>query len=100
MIKVEFPVNMPGDTLGVLTIVAKIEDSDTYGNVTAQGDINWAQVVPLAKLPHRGLGDTDAPLWMVYTLIILLSAVWFHYLYVIYLIVKIKLAKSSIKTIA
>ncbi len=100
MVKVEFPVDMPGDTLGVLTIVARVEESDTYGNVQAHGNINWAQPVPLPVLPHRGLGDTDAPLWMVYTLIVLLSAVWFHYLYVVYLIVKIKKAKNSIKSIA
>jgi len=92
---VEFPVEMPGDSVGVLTIVAKIEESDTYGNVEAQGVVNWGKPVPLKVKEHRGLGDTDAPLWMVYTLIILLSAVWFHYLYVIFLIVKIKLARSS-----
>jgi hypothetical protein len=95
-VMVEFPVEMPGDTLGILTIVAKIEESDIYGSVVSQGVINWGQPVALKAEKHRGLGDTDAPLWMVYTLIILLSAVWFHYLYVIFLIVKIKLSRSSI----
>ena len=93
---VEFPVDMPGDTIGVLTIVAKIEDSEIYGNVESQGVINWGEPVPLAIEKQRGLGDTDAPLWMVYTLIILLSVVWFHYIYVIFTIVKIKLARNSI----
>ncbi len=95
-IMVEFPVEMPGDSAGMLTIVSKIEESDTYGNVEARGVVNWGQPVPINVEKHRGLGDTDAPLWMVYTLIILLSAVWFHYLYVIFLIIKIKLARSSI----
>lgn len=90
---VPFPVTMPGDTLGVLTIAAKIEDNDVYGNVEAWGKINWAHPVPLAVEAKRGLGDTDAPLWMVYTLIVLLSAVWLHYAYVIFLIIKIKLSK-------
>jgi hypothetical protein len=93
---VPFPVQMPGDTAGVITIVAKIEDNDVYGNVEAWGEINWARRVPLAVEARRGLGDTDAPLWMVYTLIVLLSAVWLHYAYVIFLIVKIKLAKHEI----
>lgn len=91
-----FPVDMPGDSIGVLTIVAKIEDHDLYGNVEAWGTINWARPVPIADEARRGLGDTDAPLWMVYTLIVLLSAVWFHYAYVIFLIIKIKLAKHHI----
>ena len=89
---VEFPIYMPGDTLGVLTIVAQVEEHDMYGTVISSGNINWGIPVPLAIEKQRGLGDTDAPLWMVYTLIILLSAVWFHYLYVIFLMVKIKLA--------
>jgi hypothetical protein len=92
---VPFPVEMPGDTLGVITIAAKIEDNDLYGNVEAWGNINWAHPVPLAVEARRGLGDTDAPLWMVYTLIVRLSAVWFHYAYVIFLVIKIKLAKHE-----
>ena len=94
---VEFPIDMPGDTLGVLTIVAQVEENDLFGTVKSNGKINWGIPVPLAIEKQRGLGDTDAPLWMVYTLIILLSAVWLHYLYVIFLIVKIKLvAKETI----
>lgn len=90
---VPFPVTMPGDSLGVVTIAAKVEDNDMYGNVESWGTINWARPVPVVAEARRGLGDTDAPLWMVYTLIVLLSAVWFHYAYVIFLIIKIKLAK-------
>ena len=93
---VPFPVEMPGDTLGVITIAAKIEDHDLYGNIESWGNINWAKPVPLASEARRGLGDTDAPLWMVYTLIVLLSAVWFHYAYVIFLVIKIKLAKDQV----
>ncbi|HQW03653.1 MAG TPA: hypothetical protein PLR30_14295 [Saprospiraceae bacterium] len=93
---VPFPVEMPGDTLGVITLAAKIEDHDLYGNIESWGNINWAKPVPLATEARRGLGDTDAPLWMVYTLIVLLSAVWFHYAYVIFLVIKIKLAKDQV----
>lgn len=93
---VPFPVDMPGDTLGVITLAAKIEDHDLYGNIESWGNINWAKPVPLASEARRGLGDTDAPLWMVYTLIVLLSAVWFHYAYVIFLVIKIKLAKDQV----
>ena len=93
---VPFPVEMPGDTIGVITIVAKIEENEVYGNVEAWGKINWAHPVALATEARRGLGDTDAPLWMVYTLIVLLSAVWFHYAYVIFLIIKIKLSKHAV----
>ena len=92
----EFPVDMPGDTIGNLSIVSKIEDHKVYGNIESEGKINWGKIVPLPPEKHRGLGDTDAPLWMVYTLIILLSAVWFHYIYVIFLFIKIKMARKAI----
>jgi hypothetical protein len=94
-VKIEFPIDMPGDTVGILTVVAKIEEDKVYGTIESRGVINWGIPVPLVLEKKRGLGDTDAPLWMVYTLIILLSIVWFNYLYVIYLIVKIKIAKYS-----
>ena len=90
---IEFPVDMPGDTVGVLTIVVKVDDNKTYGTIESDGEMNWGIPLQIAKEKHRGLGDTDAPLWMVYTLIILLSAVWFHFFYVIFMIVRIKLAR-------
>jgi hypothetical protein len=93
--QVEFPVDMPGDTAGVLTIVVKIEENRTFGTIESIGKMNWAIQLEPTKDKQRGLGDTDAPLWMVYTLIILLSAVWFHYFYVIFLIIKIKLANRG-----
>jgi hypothetical protein len=93
--QVEFPVDMPGDTAGVLTILVKLEEHKTFGTVESRGEMNWAIPIEPVKEKQRGLGDTDAPLWMVYTLIILLSAVWFHYFYVIFLIIKIKLANRG-----
>lgn len=87
---IDFPVTLPGDTLGYLIIVAKIEENDIYGNVEIRGEINWGKPLPRMVVEKRGLGDTNAPLWMVYTLIVLLSTVWFHYLYSIYSIYLIK----------
>jgi hypothetical protein len=95
IVRVDFPDYMPGDTAGVMTIVAKVEDDKAYGNIEVRDQINWGIPVPLPEVERRGLGDTDAPLWMVYTLIILLSAVWFHYLYVVFLIIRIKLARKA-----
>ena len=93
--QVEFPVDMPGDTAGVLTIVVKVEENRTFGTIVSIGKMNWAVQLQPMREKQRGLGDTDAPLWMVYTLIILLSAVWFHYFYVVFLIIKIRLAVKS-----
>lgn len=90
MVNVDFPVTLPGDSAGFLTIVAKIEDDETFGNIEASGGTTWGKPLPPEKIVHRGLGDTNAPLWMVYTLIVLLSVVWFHFLYVIFTIFRIR----------
>ena len=88
---VEFPVSLPGDSIGNLNIIARIEESRNYGTVEAIGNKDWGKPrVPIIIETRRGLGDTDAPLWMVYTLIVLLSAVWFHYVYIFYLFFSIK----------
>jgi hypothetical protein len=86
----DFPTTLPGDSLGNLTIIAKISEHDEYGNVETSAKINWGKPLPPMKIEHRGLGDVEAPLWMVYTLIILLSTVWFHYFYAIFTIYRIK----------
>ena len=90
---IEFPSDLPGDRLGNLEIIVKVVEDRSYGTVEASGTIDWGTPLIPAVEKHRGLGDTDAPLWMVYTLIILLSAVWFHYLYVIYMIFRIKVSR-------
>lgn len=79
-----FPTDLPGDTLGNLFLTARIEESEDHGVIETKGHIDWAKHKEIAHELDRGLGDTDAPLWMVYTLIILLSAVWLHYFYIIY----------------
>ena len=95
---VEFPVTLPGDSVGNLTIIAKIEESRNYGTLEAWAVKDWGKVRgPVVVEQRRGLGDTDAPLWMVYTLIILMSAVWFHYLYILFVIYLIK-RKGKIST--
>lgn len=86
-----FPVTLPGDSIGNLEIIAIIEGSRKYGTVEAISMKDWGKPrIPVIIEERRGLGDTDAPLWMVYTLIVLLSAVWFHYMYIMYVFLVIK----------
>ena len=93
----EFPAGLPGDSLGFLTVMAKIEDNETYGNLEASDHVRWGKPVLPEKVVQRGLGDTNAPLWMVYTLIVLLSLVWIHYLVVIGTIIRIRILGGKTK---
>lgn len=91
--KVVLPDDLPGNRKGELMVLVKINEHENYGTISNEAIVNWGIPYTPPEVKQRGLGDTDAPLWMVYTLIVLLSAVWFHYLYVIFMIIKIKVSK-------
>lgn len=91
--RIAMPDDLPGNQQGALSVLVKINEHDNYGTLIKEGVVNWGIPYTPPEIKQRGLGDTDAPLWMVYTLIVLLSAVWFHYLYVIFMIIKIKMSK-------
>jgi hypothetical protein len=96
---VEFPSNMPGDKNGKVTIVVRMPDNETYGTIEESKDINWGKLLVYEAKPIRGLGDTDAPLWMVYALLILLSGVWLNVIYIIILVIRINIiGKKAIKS--
>jgi len=94
----EFPLDIIGDSLGNLTVVAYIEENDIFGNVKAAADNKWGLPKHLISpdRPSRELWTPIAPLWMIITLIIMLAGVWGHYVYAVVQLVMIsKSAKSS-----
>lgn len=93
---VEFPVNLPGDSVGNLQVVAFIADHEIYGNIEASTEIKWGIPKQQVLVTHRALWTQIAPLWMIVSLTILLIGVWAHYIYVIIqlIIVKLKGAKQ------
>jgi len=90
--KLIFPGTLIGDSLGNITIIAQIEESDVYGNVIARNSIPWA--VPRhaiqAERPATEIWTPVAPVWMIITLIFLLTGVWVHYAYAVIQLVRIK----------
>ena len=99
--QIEFPENIAGDTIGNISIIARIEDDDMYGNVERKvANFRWGTNAPIEddkslmtiqiSIPTRALWHTNAPLWMIVTLIILLVGVWGHYFYVIFNLFKLK----------
>jgi len=94
----EFPTDIVGDTLGNLSLVAKIEENDRFGNLQGQGKINWGvhKQYYNAEVPSRELWTPIAPLWMIITLIIMLAGVWAHYFYAIYELIMIKRSSKKV----
>jgi hypothetical protein len=86
-----FPSDLPGDSIGNLSIVARIEDHSDFLNTEASIDKLWG--IPSTKqflLEKRALWTEVAPLWMITTLAILLLGVWGHYIFVIIKLLKIR----------
>jgi hypothetical protein len=90
--KIEYPGKLVGDSLGKITVIAKIEENDLYGNVMGQQTINWAisKFFYKAEQPTRELWTPIAPIWMIVTLITMLTGVWAHYIYAVIQLIMIK----------
>jgi hypothetical protein len=81
---VEIPANLPGDAKGNITLVARLDENEMYGNMEASTTQLWGISVSdkLNKMP-RALWSSDPPIWMLVTFIILMTAVWGHYIVII-----------------
>lgn len=88
----DYPEKILGDKDGNITVIAKIEDHDTYGTVEVRKETNWAtpSYAHIQEHSDRELWTPIAPLWMIITLIIMLAGVWGHYIYTIIQLVLIK----------
>ncbi len=87
----EFPADLPGDKEGTITIIARFEEHPEFGNVEKRATLKWgvpsSYTVPKG---HRALWTKVAPLWMIFTLSILLTGVWGHYLFTIISLIRIR----------
>lgn len=89
---VEFPSDLPGDKEGDLTLIARIEENQTFGNVEKRETLKWGLPTDYSvPKTHRALWTKTAPKWMIYTLTVLLSGVWGHYLFALISLIRIKL---------
>lgn len=91
----EFPNDLPGDSLGNLIIVAIIDDHDDYGTTTIKGDADWGLPVSYEVTPwHRQLYSDEAPLWMIMGVFIILAGAWYHFFLSIFKMYKLKKASD------
>jgi hypothetical protein len=81
---IEVPLDLPGDSKGDITLIAKLDENELYGNLETSIVQKWGTPVSdkLENLP-RALWSAHPPVWMMVTFIILMSTVWGHYLVII-----------------
>lgn len=82
---IEIPNNLPGNGKGEITLLARLDEDETYGNLEASAVEPWGvSVSQTIQNQPRALWSKNPPLWMLITFIILMTAVWGHYIVIIY----------------
>lgn len=81
----EIPNNLPGDAKGNITLLVKLDENETYGNLEASAIQPWGIPVSAAieKQP-RALWSPHPPIWMLITFIVLMTVVWGHFFVIVY----------------
>lgn len=98
IISAEFPQDIQGsDSTGKMTVIAKVEDSDVMNDTSFQVVIQSRLVFPADKPMPRSVAGARAPWWLVITFTVVVGAVWLLFVYVLYLVYRIK--KASMKVI-
>ncbi len=88
---IEIPNNLPGDAKGNITLMAKLDENETFGNLEASVDQQWGVRVSAVNENHeRTLWSSDPPIWMLVTFIILMTVVWGHYLVIIVQMIRLR----------
>jgi hypothetical protein len=88
---IEIPNNLPGDSIGNITFLAKLEEHELYGNLEAGVTQKWGTAVS-AKLVEqpRALWSEHPPIWMIVTFILLMTVVWGHYFVIFYELIRLR----------
>lgn len=82
---IEFPNGLPGNANGELTILGRVDENETFGNLEDSSVQKWG--VPVngkIELAQRALWSTHPPIWMLITFIVLMTTVWGHYIVIVY----------------
>jgi len=90
----EFKKNkMPGDKTGNIILVARIEENDQFGNITAEKQAPWgANYVYTTTYGERTLWSTRlrTPFWLLVLAYSIFLSVWGTLIYLIVLLLKIR----------
>ena len=92
-------LGLPGDNKGNITLVAKVEDNDKYGNMRVEKTIPWGTKFEVDNnFFRRALWASrfHSPFWLVFLAYSIIITVWGTLIYLFVLILKIrKLGKEA-----
>lgn len=87
--------SIPGDQKGIITLVAEVDDNDTYGNLVTEKTVDWGKAIgPSQKnfFTQRTLWSrgSEAPIWLLFTVWSIVIGIWGTIIYLLFQILKIK----------
>lgn len=85
-----FPKDIPGDSIGAVTITVKVNEDRKYGTITKQTKLDWGTPVTTHETNDRSLFGEQAPMWMIIAVFVILAGAWFNFLLAIYKVSRIK----------
>ena len=82
---VQIPASLPGDSKGNITLIGKLDENETFGYLESSVSQPWGVPVSdkITEQP-RALWSSHPPVWMLITFIVLMVAVWGHYIVIVY----------------
>ena len=88
---IEIPNDISGDEQGNISLLARVLENEEYGNLETVTVQKWGTPVSMAvaDMP-RALWSPNPPLWMLVTFIILMGAVWGHYVVIVYKLFRLR----------
>jgi hypothetical protein len=95
----EFPNGVPGDAKGNLTLMARLDENEVYGNLETASVQPWG--LPVSDKPEdqpRALWSSHPPIWMLITFIVLMLAVWGHYVVIVYELFRLRKEQPNMPT--
>jgi len=94
---IEIPAKLPGDAQGKITLLAKVDENETYGYLETAVPENWGVAVSNqnVELP-KALWSSHPPTWMLITFIVLMTTVWGHYIVIIYELFRLRKEEPKI----
>ncbi|MEO8862091.1 MAG: hypothetical protein ABI358_11745 [Ginsengibacter sp.] len=86
--------SIPGNEKGDITLVAKVDDNDTYGTLVAEKTVNWGSAIrpPVDFFAQRTLWSTRfrTPIWLLVVVYSIVIGVWGTIIYLAFQLIKIK----------
>ncbi|MBN8836164.1 MAG: hypothetical protein J0I09_02815 [Sphingobacteriia bacterium] len=100
-ITAEFPIAIQGSNVkGYYTLLAKVEENEKMNDTTFSSNIKSPLRFPPDKPIPPSIAGSHAPWWLAITFTLVVGIVWLLFVYVLYLVYRIKKASSKSKLLS